>query len=442
MAYLPHADDDRAAMLQALGLRRPAEMFAHLPAELLRAQFHLPEPLSEQELTEHLQALAGRNDGTGQSRCFLGAGAYRRFSPAIVDAVISRPEFYTAYTPYQAEASQGWLQAIYEYQTMIALLTGLDVANASMYDGASALAEAAMMASVHTERDTILVAETLHPEYRQVLQTYSEGRGLKVRPLPARDGTLDVRALEGLLAPNIAAVLVQQPNFFGQLEPTNRLVEAAHAAGALVIACVDPVSLGVLESPGAYGVDIAVGDGQPLGIPVSYGGPYVGFMAARAELVRRLPGRLVGMTTDQQGRTGFVLTLQAREQHIRREHATSNICTNHALMALAATVYLARMGGEGLRRIATVSAQRAHHLAKAVAERPGYGLAHPGPFLWEFVLRCPRPAEEVAAAMEAKGIIAGLPLGRFFKDRADQLLVAVTEMNDASALGAFVEALP
>jgi glycine dehydrogenase subunit 1 len=442
MAYLPHADEDRAAMLQALDLRRPADMFSHLPAELLRAQFHLPEPLSEQELTEHLQALAGRNDGTGQSRCFLGAGAYRRFSPAIVDAVISRPEFYTAYTPYQAEASQGWLQAIYEYQTMIALLTGLDVANASMYDGASALAEAAMMASVHTDRHTILVADTLHPEYRQVLETYSEGRGLKVQSMPARDGTLDLRALEPLLTPNIAAVLVQQPNFFGQLEPTQRLIEAAHAAGALAIACVDPVSLGVLESPGAYGVDIAVGDGQPLGIPVSYGGPYVGFMATRTELVRRLPGRLVGMTTDQQGRTGFVLTLQAREQHIRREHATSNICTNHALMALAATAYLARLGGEGLRRIATVSAQRAHHLAKAVTERPGYRLAHPGAYLWEFVLRCPRPAEEVAAAMEAKGIVAGLPLGRFFKDRADQLLVAVTEMNDPAALRAYVEALP
>jgi glycine dehydrogenase subunit 1 len=442
MAYLPHADPDRAAMLLALGLHAPADMFRHLPAELLRAQFRLPAPLSELELTEHLQALAGRNNGTVASHCFLGAGAYRRFSPAIVDAVISRPEFYTAYTPYQAEASQGWLQAIYEYQSMIALLTGLDVANASMYDGASALAEAAMMAAVQTDRHTVLVAETLHPEYRQVLETYSEGRGLQVRPLPARDGTLDLRALDEQLTPDTAAVLVQQPNFFGQLEPVQRLVQAAHSAGALVITCVDPVSLGVLASPGDCGADIAVGDGQPLGIPLSYGGPYVGFMATRTELVRRLPGRLVGMTTDHDGRTGFVLTLQAREQHIRREHATSNICTNHALIALAATVYLARMGGEGLRRIATLSAQRAHHLAKTVSERPGYRLAHPGPFLWEFVLQCPRPAEEVAKAMEAKGIVAGLPLGRFFKDRADCLLVAVTEMNDPPALRAFVEALP
>ncbi len=442
MAYLPQGDPERRAMLETLGYRAAGEMFRHLPKELLQTRFRLPEPASEQELTEELQALAASNDGIAASRCFLGAGAYRRYSPAIVDAVISRPEFYTAYTPYQAEASQGWLQAIYEYQSMIALLTGLDVANASMYDGASALAEGAMMAWVHTERRGILVADTLHPEYLRVLETYSDGRNLHVRRLPARDGRLDVRALREQVTEETAAVIVQQPNFFGALEPVHRVAEAAQEAGALFIACVDPTSLGVLQSPGDYGADIAVGDGQPLGLPLSFGGPYVGFMAAREALVRRLPGRLVGMTTDAAGREGFVLTLQAREQHIRREHATSNICTNHALMALAATVYLARMGGKGLQQVATVSTQRAHHLAAAAGQRPGYRLAFDVPFLWEFVLRCPRPADEVAAAMQEKGVIAGLPLGRFHPRLRDCLLVAVTEVNDPPALRAYVEALP
>jgi len=442
MAYLPHGDAERRAMLETLGHREPSDMFRHLPAELLQARFRLPDPLSEQELTEELQALAAGNDGIAASRCFLGGGAYRRFSPAVVDAVISRPEFYTAYTPYQAEASQGWLQAIYEFQSMIALLTGLDVANASMYDGASALAEAAMMAWVHTQRRGILVADTLHPEYRQVLETYSAGRDLRVRRLPAVKGRLDGRALREQVTEETAAVIVQQPNFFGALEPVHAVSQAAREAGALFIACVDPTSLGVLQSPGDYGADIAVGDGQPLGLPLSYGGPYVGFMAAREALLRRLPGRLVGMTTDPAGREGFVLTLQAREQHIRREHATSNICTNHALMALAATVYLARMGGQGLRQIATVSTQRAHYLAASAAERPGYRLAFDAPFLWEFVLRCPGPADEVAAAMQAGGVIAGLPLGRFDPGLRDALLVAVTEVNDPPALRAYVEALP
>lgn len=442
MAYLPHTESERDVMLAELGFRAPQEMFRHLPGELLGAPSRLPEPLSEQELTEHLQALAAQNDGIPASRSFLGAGAYRRFSPAIVDAVISRPEFYTAYTPYQAEASQGWLQAIYEYQSMIALLTGMDVANASMYDGASALAEAAMMAAVDTQRHGVLAAGTLHPEYFQVLQTYSDGRGMKVERLPVSDWRVEVAALAAQVSAETAAVIVQQPSFFGTLEAVSEIAEAAHAAGALFIVCVDPISLGVLESPGQYGADIAVGDGQPLGLPLSFGGPYVGFMAAREALVRRLPGRLVGMTTDRNGRTGFVLTLQAREQHIRREQATSNICTNHALMALAVTTYLARMGGEGLRGIATVSAQRAHFLAAEAARRPGYRLASGGPFLWEFVLRCPRPADEVAAAMESRGIVGGLPLGYLAAELRDCLLVAVTEANDPAALHAFLQALP
>jgi glycine dehydrogenase subunit 1 len=409
----------------------------------LRRRVELPEPLSELELVQYFRQLGRLNQRVDPANCYLGAGAYQRFSPAIVNAVISRPEFYTTYTPYQAEASQGVLQATYEFQTMITLLTGLDVANASMYDGASALAEAAMMAVVHTGRHNVVVAGSLHPEYAQVLRTYSAGRDYEVLRVPhGSDARVDAQRLRAAVTETTAAVIVQQPNFFGVLEDPALAAELAHKSGALLIACVDPISLGVLAAPGDYGADIAVGDGQPLGIPLSFGGPHVGFLACREALMRRLPGRLVGATQDGKGRRGFVLTLQAREQHIRREHATSNICTNHALMALAATVYLARMGGDGLARLAELCAQRAHALAEAVTARPGYRLAFDAPFLWEFALRTPRPAEEVQAHMLERGILPGLPLGHIDPALRDVLLVAVTELNDSAALRRFVEALP
>jgi glycine cleavage system P protein (glycine dehydrogenase) subunit 1 len=288
-----------------------------------------------------------------------------------------------------------------------------------------------------------VIAGAVHPEYAQVLGTYSDGQGYEVvRVQPGLDGQVDLDQLTQAVTATTAAVVLQQPNFYGILEAPEPVAEIAHRAGALLIACVDPVSLGVVTSPGDYGADIAVGDGQPLGIPLSFGGPYVGFMACREELVRRLPGRLVGATVDAQGRRGYVLTLQAREQHIRREHATSNICTNHALMALATTVYLARMGGAGLAQLAELSAQRAHWLAEAVVSHAGYRLAFTGPFLWEFVLRTPKPAETVQALMLERGILPGLPLGRFDPALNDALLVAVTELNDPTALERFVEALP
>jgi len=443
MDYLPNGDREQAAMLADLGVDRPQALFANVPSALRLRTVDLPPPLAELELVQYVRELGALNRRVAPALNFLGAGASRRFSPAIVDAVISRPDFYTAYTPYQAEASQGWLQAIYEYQTMIALLTGMDVANASMYDGASALAEAAMMATVHTGRQTIVVAGALHPEYAQVLQTYSAGRDYEIRRVPAGDdGRVDLAALRRTVSSATAGVVLQQPNYYGVLETPDPIAELTHAQGALLIACVDPISVGLITAPGDYGADIAVGDGQPLGIPLSYGGPYVGFMACREALVRRLPGRLVGATVDGEGRRGYVLTLQAREQHIRREHATSNICTNHALMALAATVYLARMGGAGLRALAELSAQRAHWLAAELVKRPGYRLAFPAPFLWEFAVRTPRPAEEIQAVMLQSGVLPGLPIRLANGASPDALLVAVTELNDPPGLRRFLEVLP
>src|SRR5579864_1348356 len=443
MSYLPNADAERAEMLKALELDSLDGLFKHLPGSLRLEKVDLPEPLSEVELVQYFRELGRLNQRISPSHSFLGAGASRRFSPAIVNQVISRPDFYTTYTPYQAEASQGTLQAIYEFQTMITLLTGLDVANASLYDGASALAEATAMAVAQTNRQNVVVAGALHPEYAQVLRTYSEAQNYEIlRVAPGANGRVDSEKLQAAVTQTTAAVILQQPNFFGIVEDARAVSELAHRAGALLIACVDPISLGLIAAPGDYGADLAVGDGQPLGIPLSFGGPYVGFIACKEALLRRMPGRLVGATVDDQERRGYVLTLQAREQHIRREHATSNITTNHALMALAATVYLAHMGGEGLKQLAELSAQRAHYLAAQLVERKGYWLAFDAPFLWEFTLRTERPAQEVHDAMLARGILPGLPLRRLLPGRDHELLVAVTEMNDPPALERYLAALP
>jgi glycine dehydrogenase subunit 1 len=443
VTYIPNADAERAEMLEALELQHPDDLFRHLPETLRLNRIELPDPLSEVELVQYFRELGRLNQRIPPSHSFLGAGASRRFSPAIVNQVISRPDFYTTYTPYQAEASQGTLQATYEFQTMIALLTGLDVANASLYDGATALAEATAMAVAHTSRQNVVVAGALHPEYAQVLKTYSDAQDYEIlRVGTAADGRVDQARLKEAITATTAAVIVQQPNFYGVLEETDAISALAHRAGALLIACVDPISLGILAAPGDYGADLAVGDGQPLGIPLSFGGPYVGFIACKDALVRRMPGRLAGATVDAQGRRGYVLTLQAREQHIRREHATSNITTNHALMALAATVYLAHMGGAGLKQLAEWSAQRAHHLAARLVEHQGYRLAFTGPYLWEFVVRTPHPAAQTQASMLEHGILPGLPLARFFPELSDALLVSVTELNHSRALDRYLEVLP
>jgi glycine dehydrogenase subunit 1 len=388
----------------------------------------LPNGLSEFETMAQIKALADRNRVYPDRLTFRGGGVYRRFIPSAVAAVTSKPEFYTAYTPYQAEASQGTLQAIFEFQTLIAELTALDVANASLYDGATAVAEATMMAYVHTGRNEVLVAGYVHPEYVQVMKAFGEGRGIKIRK-----GDQPTK--------KTAAVIFQQPDFLGLLVDARAMTQAAHDAGALAIACVDPISLALLAPPGEYGADIAVGEGQQLGLAPSYGGPHVGFIACHKELVRKLPGRLVGTAYDAKGRRGFVLALAAREQHIRREKATSNICTNHSLCALAAAVYMTYMGPYGLRQVADVSFRRAHHLAERLAGLPGWEMAFPDrQFLNEFPIRAPK-ASSVVRKLARKGILGGLDVSRWFRELKDVLTFTCTEVNDAKAIDELLEAL-
>ena len=421
VAYVPHTEEDRQKMLAACGLASVDDLFAGIPAAVrLSRDPDLPPRLSEMELVRHLETLAAKNAAV---TCFLGGGCYDHFVPAVVDAVTGRSEFYTAYTPYQPEISQGTLTAIYEFQTMIAELTGLDVANASMYDGASALAEAAVMAVRKTGRPRVAVARCVHPEYRQVLATYLTPRGVELEELPFRNGVTVVDAL----TPRTAALIVQQPNFFGCLEDVETMARAAHAAGALLVVCADPVSLGLLKPPGEYGADIACGEGQSLGLPMSFGGPGLGFLAARAELVRHLPGRIVGATVDTRGQRAFVLTLQAREQHIRREKATSNICSNQALCALAATVHLSALGPAGLARVADLCAAKAAYARQRVAAVPGFAAAFAAPFFKEFVVKSHYPWEKIEAALLAHDLVAGPELGRFYPELAGHFLVAVTE---------------
>ena len=415
-------------MLEKIGVRSMDDLLVDIPQSLRLDALQLPNGLSELETMAQVSGLASRNRVFPDRLTFRGGGVYRRFIPAAVTAVTSKPEFYTAYTPYQAEASQGTLQAIFEYQTLIAELTGMDVSNASLYDGATAVAEAAMMAYVHTGRNEVLVAGYVHPEYVQVLRAFGEGRGIKVRKGDQ---------------PNkkTAAVIFQQPDFLGLLVDARGMTQAAHDAGALAIACVDPISLAILAPPGEYGADIAVGEGQQLGLSPSLGGPHVGFIACRRDLVRKLPGRLVGTAHDAQGRRGFVLALAAREQHIRREKATSNICTNHSLCALAAAVYLTYMGPYGLRQVAEVSFKRAHALAERLAALPGWELAFPArQFVNEFPVRVPKAAA-VVRKLERKGILGGLAVNRWFRELKGVLTFTCTEVNDARALDELMAAL-
>jgi glycine cleavage system P protein (glycine dehydrogenase) subunit 1 len=415
-------------MLEAIGVREMNDLLVDIPQSLRLESLRLPDGLSEFETMAHVAALAKRNYVYPDRLTFRGGGIYRRFIPAAVAAVTSKPEFYTAYTPYQAEASQGTLQAIYEFQTLIAELTALDVANASLYDGATAVAEAAMMAYVHTGRDEVIVSGYVHPEYVQVLRAFGEGRGIKVRK-------------GGEPSKKTAAVIFQQPDFLGLLVDARGLTTAAHDAGALAIACVDPISLAILAPPGEYGADIAVGEGQQLGLPPSLGGPHVGFIACRRELVRKLPGRLVGAAHDAAGRRGFVLALAAREQHIRRERATSNICTNHSLCALAAAVYLTYMGPYGLRQVAEVSFKRAHSLAERLSSLPGWEPVFPErQFLNEFPVRVPK-SSSVVKKLARKGILGGLEVHRWFRELKDVLTFTCTEVNDPRAMDELLSVL-
>ena len=441
MAFIPSNDDEQEQMRAALGLAEGEELFDQIPPEVPRAEPQLPEPVSELELLQEVRELAARNQSTQQLACFLGAGAYEHFIPAAVGALTARGEFLTSYTPYQAEASQGNLQASYEFQTTVCELTGMEVANASMYDGASALAEAALMAARVTRKPRLLVGELVHPHYRATIDAYLSGLDIKYDLIPALAGVTDLAAMREMLGDDVAAVLLQSPNFLGFLEPMAEVRPLLGDADSLFVACVNPVSLGVVAPPGEYGADIAVGELQPLGMPLSFGGPYAGFFACRQEMVHQMPGRLVGATQDAQGRRGFVLTLQAREQHIRRAHATSNICSNQNLCALAATIHCALLGTDGLRQVGEANLANAHYLAERLSQIDGCEVVGEAPFFNEFPLRLPADAEAVARILLDEGLLAGLPLGRYFPERADQLLVCATELRSQAEMDRFAELL-
>jgi len=445
MSYVPHSPDDVRRMLDVIGVSSVADLLADIPREyLLDRPLDLPPPLSEWETARLLAQKAAANETL---ICFAGGGIYDHYVPAAGDMILRRSEFYTAYTPYQPEVSQGTLQVIYEFQSLVCELTGMDVANASMYDGASATAEAMLMARsiARGARGAVAVAGNLHPHYRRVLETYNAGVGLEIRTVPfGGDGRLDLDAMRAAVRDDTAAVIVQSPNFFGIIEDWSAAADIAHAAGALLIAVFDPVSLALLRSPGECGADIAVGEGQGLGNAMSMGGPGLGLFACRQQFVRHMPGRIAGMTVDQDGKRGFVLTLQTREQHIRREKATSNICTNQALNALAATVYLALVGKEGLRRVAEASLRGAHYAFERLTALDGIEPMFPGgPFFKEFALRTERPARELIEAARARGVLAGIALDRFqdVLPVRDGLLVAVTEKRSKEEIDLLVSAL-
>ncbi len=443
MDYIPNTDADFDAMLREIGARDFDALIAEIPPALRQSQFELPPALSEPELQRELKSLAARNRSLDQLLSFIGAGAYEHFVPSVIDHLASRGEFYTAYTPYQAEASQGTLQVLYEYQTMICRLTGMDVSNASLYDGGSAVGESAFLAlGAQPRRRKLLVSSAVHPEYRQILRTCLAGLGVQIVELPTVDGVTDLDALAAKVDDVTAAVILQSPNFFGCIEPMQRAGELIEPSGAWFVACVNPISLGALKPPGEYGADLALGEGQPLGIPLSFGGPYVGFLTSSQRLVHKISGRIVGRSVDADGGRAFCLTLQAREQHIRREKATSNICTNQSLMALRASIFMAVLGKAGMRELAELNLLRSHQAADAITALPGFALKWPRtPFFNEFVVTCPVPARTVCSRLEREGILAGVPLSRFFPQMERELLVCVTEVKLSSDIERLADAL-
>jgi glycine dehydrogenase subunit 1 len=444
MPYIPNTLDDQKLMLEAIGAASMDELFAMVPAELwLNRELCLAPALGELELTDHITRLSGQNLSAACAPCFLGGGSYDHFIPAAVDAIASRGEFYTSYTPYQAEAAQGNLQALFEYQTLIAQLTGMDVSNSSLYDGGTAAVEAVLMAIDATRRGgRVVVAESVHPEYRQILKTYLANFSTEIVTLGAKDGTVSPADLEATVNSETACVLVQHPNFFGCLEDVETLAAVAHKAGALFVAAVDPISLGLLKRPGEYGADVCVAEGQSLGNAMAFGGPYLGIIACREQFVRRMPGRLVGQTTDRRGKRCWVLTLQTREQHIRREKATSNICTNQALFALRAAVYLALMGPQGMRDLAELCLQKANYALNQLTAGGKLSKVFDRPIFKEFVVRVNSGnLEKLLEAARKEYILPGLPLGRWYPQLADCLLVAVTEKRGKEEIDRLVNTL-
>jgi len=440
MDYIPHTPDERREMLAAVGSAKEEDLFRSIPAALRNPEIPFPAPLTEMEIADEMEELARRNEGR-RLVSFLGGGAYRHFIPQAVKSLLSRGDFVTAYTPYQAEASQGTLQSIYEFQTLMCRLTGMEVANASMYDGASALAEAALMACRLTRKEKIAVSAAANPHYRRVLKTYLDAAGIEIAEIPHDGGATCAESLARIADSSCAGVFLQNPNYFGVVEPMDSLSAAAKQAGALLGVAVYPISLGLLKPPGAYNADIVLGDLQPLGIPLSFGGPYAGFIACKGEYVRQLPGRLAGRTTDADGKTGYVLTLQTREQHIRRAKATSNICTNQALCALAAAMYLFTMGAKGLRQAAERSVRNAHALQDKLCAVKGLRTIFPKPFFNEFVLELPIPIEPFLAKAKQERLAPGIRLAPGWAGEKEALLVCATELTRKADMERYAEIL-
>ncbi|HHT63696.1 MAG: aminomethyl-transferring glycine dehydrogenase subunit GcvPA [Bacillota bacterium] len=437
--YISNTPQQQAEMLAAIGLKETEDLFQDIPEQVrLKRDLALPEAISEWELVKLMKDKAQKNSHVDEYTCFLGAGAYDHFIPSLIDQIISRQEFYTAYTPYQPEISQGTLQSIFEYQTMICELTGMEVSNASMYDGASALAEAALMACQAARRSKVLLARTIHPESKEVINTYCRFRGVETQEVGFKDGQVDLKDLEEKLTGDVAAVLVQSPNFFGVIESLQEIGDLAHKNKSLFIVSVDPISLAILKPPGELGADIVVGEGQSLGNPLNFGGPYLGFLAATDKLMRKMPGRIVGQTKDKSGRRGFVLTIQTREQHIRREKATSNICSNQALNALTATIYLTVLGKVGLKEVASLCLQKSHYAYQELINTGKFFPAFNAPFFKEFTVKSTAPVEELNQKLREEKIIGGYPLGKTFPELADGWLIAVTEKRTKKEIDTLV----
>lgn len=442
--FIPHTDSNTEAMLQEIGLESIEDLFQDVSPEFRYPQLKLPPGLTEIEALTQMQDIAWANESTRDLVCFLGAGAYNHYVPAAVDAIIRRGEFYSAYTPYQAEISQGTLQAIFEYQSLIAALTGMDISNASHYDGATAVAEAVNMAyaNFRGKRTKVVLSPAVHPQYRETVQTYLRGSEMKVVEADFEaDEIPEPEGLIPLVDQETALVIVQYPDFFGRIYDYTKLSEVTHSLGALFAVCVNPLALGLLKPPSEFGADIVTGEGQSLGIPLSYGGPYLGIFATRDQYVRKMAGRLVGETVDNHGKRGYVLTLTAREQHIRRERATSNICTNQGLMALASTVYMSLLGKNGLRQVAELCAQKAHYTARQISTIPGFVLKFSQPFFNEFTIVCPVPVEDINHHLLEHGILGGYDLGQDYPGMENHMLIALTELNTRDDIDIFVEVL-
>jgi glycine dehydrogenase subunit 1 len=442
MRYSQITEDQVSKMLDAIGAESIETLFAPIPESVrLSDGLNLPDGVSEPELLADVGTLAAKNNDCGGMVCFLGGGAYDHFIPTVVDAVAGQSEFLTAYTPYQAEASQGILQLFYEFQTLICQLTGMEVSNASLYEGASATAEAVLMSTSITRRKRVLVAGSVHPETQRVLRTYLDQHEAEIVTAPTPQGVVDEGELARVLDDSVAALVIQSPNFYGCIERIDKLIQSAHDAGALAIVSTDPIACGLLKPPGELATDIVVGEGQALGVPLMYGGPYLGLIATREKYLRKLPGRVVGMAKDGDGRRGFCLALQTREQHIKRERATSNICTNQGLLAVRAAVYMATMGKNGIAEVAKQCFDKAHYAAEQIAALDGYEMQFAAPFFKEFAVRATRGVDNVLATCREHAILGGIPLSRFGDEHDDCFLVAVTERRTREEIDKLVKAL-